>query len=68
MGTYKTSYFIPDSSHPGGILNLETRPVQGKTIHIGDHRYRIREVIELMPPQGEFHYLHVTCSLLPEKD
>ena len=64
MAIYKISYFIPDSEHPGGIVNLDYRPQKGKIMDIGEKKYQVQEVIELMPPQGDFHYLHVTCQLL----
>lgn len=64
MTTYKISYFIPNSEHPGGIINLDYRPQQGKVMDIGGKRYRVQEVIELMPPQGDFQYLHVTCTMV----
>ncbi|MEA2008220.1 MAG: hypothetical protein U9O54_03790 [Chloroflexota bacterium] len=66
MPTYKISYVVPDKKHPGGIINLDYCPVRGETLVIGDVTYTVREVIELMPPQGLFHYLHVTCETLEE--
>ncbi|MFO8037155.1 MAG: hypothetical protein R6U57_11065 [Anaerolineales bacterium] len=62
MPTYKISYLVPNSKHPGGIVNLETRPQKGSFIEIGEERYQVQEVIELLPPKGKFHYLHVTCN------
>lgn len=67
MPTYKISYVVPDKKHPGGIINLDYRPNWGDTLDIGDTTYVVREVIELMPPQGSFHYLHVTCDIAAEE-
>jgi hypothetical protein len=64
MTTYKISYFVPNSKHPGGIVNLESRPKKGGFIEIGGEKYQVQEVIELLPPKGNFHYLHVTCNLV----
>ncbi len=68
MTTYKISYFVPNSNHPGGIVNLETRPKKGGLIKIGGTQYHVQEVIELIPPKGKFHYLHVTCNPVSNLD
>jgi hypothetical protein len=64
MAIYKISYVVPDKTHPGGIINLKHHPKLGEIITIGNVKYRVREVIELIPPQGKFHYLHVTCTIV----
>lgn len=66
MIIYKVSIVVADGSHPGAILNLDEKPVVGKTIELNGHRFVIQEVIELTPPRGNFRYMHLTC--LPEKD
>ena len=66
MPTYKISYVVSDKKHPGGIINLDYCPTSGETLVIGDVTYIVREVIELMPPQGSFHYLHITCETMKE--
>jgi len=62
--TYKISYVVLDKDHPGGIINLESPPSRGELLVIGNVTYEVREVIELMPPQGGFHYLHLTCEIV----
>ena len=66
MTVYKVSIVVADRSHPGAILNLDKKPVKGKSITLNGKTFIIQEVIELMPPRGNFRYLHLTC--LPEKN
>ena len=61
MTVYKVSIVVADGSHPGAILNLDYRPTAGETININGNFFLIQEVIELMPPRGNFQYLHLTC-------
>jgi hypothetical protein len=64
MTIYKISYVVPDQNHPGGIINLDHHPELGEILTIGNVQYRVRETIELIPPQGKFRYLHVTCEIV----
>lgn len=66
MAIYKVSYVIRGSNHPGGIINLEKRPAEGEIIRIGDFQMEILEVVELMPPRGDFYYIHTTCKILEQ--
>lgn len=61
MAVYKVSYVITGSEHPGAILNKKDAPKVGDSIKLGDEIFEVIEVIELMPPRGEFHYMHATC-------
>lgn len=61
MTVYKVSVVISDSNHPGAILNLAHRPVKGETLTLAGTRFQVVEVIELVPPRGDFHFLHLTC-------
>jgi hypothetical protein len=63
MATWKVSYIIKGSSLPGGIINLNYAPEVGEIIVIGSDELEIIEAKELIPPRGEFHYIHVTCKL-----
>ena len=65
--TYKISYIVLGKDHPGGIINLEYPPARGEMLEIGNVTYKVREVIELLPPQGGFHYLHLTCEIVEEE-
>lgn len=62
MTIYKVSYVIMGSDHPGGIINLYEKPAAGDTLTIGELTLDVLEVIELMPPRGDFYYLHTTCK------
>ena len=57
---YKVSYVVSGEDHPGAILNSETSPHQGDVISLGSNDFEIIEVIDLVPPRGDFHYLHAT--------
>ncbi|MCJ7570145.1 MAG: hypothetical protein MUO58_21750 [Anaerolineales bacterium] len=57
---YKVSYVVSGEDHPGAILNSETLIHQGDVISLGSNDFEIIEVIDLVPPRGDFHYLHAT--------
>ena len=66
MATYKVSLVIPGTEHSGAIVNLHERPQVGQHIHVGDLEVEVVEVIDLLPPRGDFYFLHATCRLLPQ--
>jgi tRNA(Glu) U13 pseudouridine synthase TruD len=57
---FKVSYVVAGEQHPGAILNTETRPQTGDRVRLGSDDFVVDEVIDLMPPRGDFQYLHVT--------
>jgi len=59
---YKVSYVVIGEEHPGAILNTEREPRVGDTVRIGDREFRILEVQELIPPHGDFHFLHASLK------
>ena len=61
---YKVSFVVLDDAHPGGIQNLDHQPAVGEELVAGDLRFEIVEVTELLPPFGDYSYLHATCRLL----
>lgn len=61
MAIYKVSIVVSDGSHPGAILNLHKEPRVGDQIRLNGGKFQVLEVIELMPPRGDFHFLHLTC-------
>ena len=65
MATYKVSLVIPGAEHSGAIVNLPERPQVGQHITVGDLEVEVLEVIELIPPRGDFHFVHATCKALP---
>lgn len=69
MTTYKLSIVVPGRRDVGGIQNLEHEPKPGDIIALGDADYEIIDVAELMPPRGDFAYLHATCRpVAPAED
>ena len=62
MAIYKVSYVIVGKDHPGTILNQEKMPKKGDRVQLGNEFFEVMEVLELVPPRGEFHYIHVTCQ------
>ncbi|MEW6717760.1 MAG: hypothetical protein AB1345_09680 [Chloroflexota bacterium] len=67
MAVYKVSYVITGKNHPGAIVNRDTRPEVGDKITLGEEDFVVVEVVDLMPPRGDFHFIHATCRPL-EKD
>lgn len=65
MAVWKVSYVVKDSDLPGGILNLDHAPQPGEVLPVANSQFEVIEVFELIPPKGDFHYIHVTCQLLP---
>ncbi len=68
MAIYKVSYVIIGRAHPGTIVNLDHRPVIGERVSLSDEDFIVVEVIDLMPPRGDFHFIHATCRPLNEDD
>jgi len=62
--TYKVSIVVLGSEHPGAIINLPDMPGVGQRLSVGDVDFEVLEVEELLPPRGEFHFLHATCRLV----
>jgi hypothetical protein len=62
---YKVSYVVVGGRHPGAIVNQENPPRLGEMVKLGGELFEVVEVADLIPPQGEFAYLHV--SLRPVK-
>lgn len=58
---YKVSFVVQGGAHPGGIQNLDKRPEIGDRLELGNNRFEIVEVLEIIPPRGDFAYLHATC-------
>ncbi len=64
---YKVSYVVPGEDHPGAILNSGTPPHKGDVISLGSSDFEVIEVFDLVPPRGDFHYLHATLVRTSEK-
>lgn len=62
MAVYKVSFVVKGSDHPGTIANYDHRPQLGERVRLGEEEFVIVEVIDLMPPRGDFHFIHATCA------
>ncbi|NLF75328.1 MAG: hypothetical protein GX573_06485 [Chloroflexi bacterium] len=60
MITYKVSYVVIGGEHPGAIVNEFERPEVGGQVEIGKSVFEIVEIYEVMPPRGDFAFLHAT--------
>ncbi|MDY6875158.1 MAG: hypothetical protein SWK90_03000 [Chloroflexota bacterium] len=63
---YKVSYVVIGKPHLGVIVNLDAPPRVGDQVQLGDELCNVLEVIDLIPPRGDFAYLHVTCRPVQE--
>lgn len=66
MATYKLSIVVPGRRDVGGIQNLEKEPKSGDIIILGKEKFEIIDLAELMPPRGDFAYLHAVCRPIDE--
>jgi len=64
---YKVSFVVPGRRDVGGIQNIDREPKSGDRVRIGNQTFEVVEVTELMPPRGDFAYLHATCKPVDEK-
>ena len=68
MAVWKVSYVVKGSAQAGGIVNLDHEPEPGDVLKIGGDHLEVIEVLELIPPRGEFHYIHATCQAIQPED
>ena len=64
---YKVSFVVLGGEHPGAIVNLDTPPEVGDEITFDGRVFNILEITELMPPVGDFGFLHATCEFVRDK-
>jgi hypothetical protein len=67
MPIYKLSIVVPGRRDVGGIQNTDYEPKIGDIVALGTDKYEITEIIELMPPRGNFVYLHTVCRPVQNK-
>lgn len=69
---YKVSYVVQSGEYPGSIRNEYEEPKVGNRVMVGPVECEITEIHQIMPPRGEFLFLHVTVvpvdSLVKEDD
>ena len=61
--TYKISYVVEGGGHPGAIINSDIYPKQGDHVTFDGNTYVITDVQELMPPIGDFGFLHASVKM-----
>jgi hypothetical protein len=62
MMRYQVSYVVIGGDHPGAIVNELKRPQVGDHVQIGKSTFEVVEVMEVMPPRGDFAFLHATVK------
>jgi hypothetical protein len=65
---YKVSFVVEGGRFPGGIINCDQEPMVGDEVTLDDHVFTITEVMELMPPSGDFGFFHATCRYVRDAD
>ncbi len=58
---YKVGYVIPGGNHPNTVLNTRTPPKVGDRVQLAHGVFEVVEVVQPMPPRGEFCFLQATC-------
>ena len=61
---YKVSIVVPGAEQAGAILNLKEMPQVGDHIQVGEQEVEVVEVMDLVPPRGDFHFMHATCKIV----
>lgn len=61
MTMYKVSYVIIGIDHPGAILTQTEPPQPGDKVRLQNQQFEIVEVFDIVPPRGDFHFMHATC-------
>lgn len=61
---YKVSFVVLGGKHPGAIITVEKKPEVGDEVTFNGSVFTVTEVMELMPPVGNFGFLHATCQHL----
>jgi hypothetical protein len=59
---YKISIVIPGIEHGGAIINTTEMPKVGDRLKVGDLEVEVIEIMDLLPPRGDFHFMHATCK------
>ncbi|MDX1664773.1 MAG: hypothetical protein R3272_13360 [Candidatus Promineifilaceae bacterium] len=65
---YKVSCVVEDSSYTGSVLNCVQPPQVGDEVSFDGAVFVITELAELMPPTGDFGFLHATVRFVREAD
>jgi hypothetical protein len=63
---YKVSYVVAGREHPGAIISSDHEPKVGEIVTFDGRIFVVTEVMELMPPVGDFGFVHATCEYVGE--
>ena len=63
---YKVSYVVEGGGHPGAIMNSDSYPTVGDKVSFDGNQYQITDIQELMPPIGDFGFLHASCKIVED--
>ena len=61
---YRTRFVIPGPRDIGGIQDTDRQPQPSDRVKVGEQLLEIVEIVDLMPPRGDFADLHATCNLV----
>ena len=67
MTVYKLSLVVPGRRDLGGLQEFDQEPKPGDNVWLGQEKYQIVEVVELMRPRNETIFLHATCQPAEEE-
>lgn len=67
MPIYKVSYVVPQRPGEGTILSQDTPPQVGDIVVLRERRYRVKEVVDLLPSQGVVRFLHATVEPIDDE-
>ncbi|MFC1811285.1 hypothetical protein ACFL03_01180 [Thermodesulfobacteriota bacterium] len=63
---YKVSYVVKGNGYPPTIVNTAKPPQTGDRVQLGRNKFEVIEVLQLMPPRGEFCFLQASCKLVDD--
>ncbi len=63
---YKVSYVVIGGEYPGAVVNQDAPPQEGDIVKLAGQRFRVVEIADLIPPQGDFAYIHAALEPLEE--
>ncbi len=61
---FKLSIVIPSGEHAGAIIDTPAMPNVGDRLALGNVTVEVVEVMELVPPRGDFRFVHVTGRIV----
>ena len=62
----KLSIVIPEGGHAGAIISTASIPQVGEQLQLGVQWVEVLEVRELLPPRGEWRFLHATGRVISQ--